>query len=620
MSFYVIQFLNGLASASSLFLVASGLSIIFGVSRIVNFAHGSFYMLGAYLAYTLVQAFAGNGPLGYWGGVLLAAGGVALFGAIMEMVLLRRIYQAPELLQLLATFGVVLVVQDAVLALWGPEDLLGPRAPGLKGAVAILGQSFPLYDLVLIALGPVVLGVLWLIFHRTRWGTLIRAATQDREMVAALGVNQTWLFTGVFTLGAFLAGLGGAVQLPREAVSHVMDLQIITEAFVIVVIGGLGSVAGAALAAVIIGELNAFGILIFPQLTLVLTFLVMAVILVVRPWGLLGRPDPVMRGGGGAEQPIRPLGRQGRNAAFALLLVLLVLPLLVGGYGLSVASEVLIFALFAASLHFIMGTGGMASFGHAAYFGLGTYGTALMVKYFGLPMLGALAAGPLVAGLAALMFGWFCVRLSGVYLAMLTLAFAQISYAVVFQWSSFTGGDNGLVGIWPAKWASGPAGFYYLALALCAGGILALRRITFAPFGYTLRACRDSALRADSIGIDLARHRWLSFGLAGAFAGVAGALYAFLKGSVFPDSISIATSVDGLVMVLLGGVQSLAGPIVGAVTYKLLHVTISSWTDQWRTVLGLIIVVLVVAFPQGIVGLTRTRLLRVGRTETEEAA
>lgn len=434
-------------------------------------------------------------------------------------------------------------------------------------------------------------------------------------MVAALGVNQTWLFTSVFALGAFLAGLGGAVQLPREAVSHVMDLQIITEAFVIVVIGGLGSVAGAFLAAVIIGELNAFGILIFPQLTLVLTFVVMAVILVVRPWGLLGRPDPVMRGGAGVEAPIKPLGAAGRNAAFALGLVLLALPMVSGNYGLSVASEVLIFALFAASLHFIMGTGGMASFGHAAYFGLGTYGTALLVKYFALPMLVAMAAGPLVAGVAALLFGWFCVRLSGVYLAMLTLAFAQISYAIVFQWSGFTGGDNGLIGIWPASWASNPVAFYYLALILCGGGILALRRITFAPFGYTLRACRDSGLRADSIGINLSRHRWFSFAVAGFFAGLGGSLYAFLKGSVFPDSISIATSVDGLVMVLLGGVQSLAGPIVGAVVYKTLHVTISSYTDQWRTALGVIIIVLVVAFPQGIVGLAQSRLLRGDRAE-----
>jgi len=562
----------------------------------------------------LVHLLPAGSSLGFWTGIVVAAAAVSLIGVAIEMTLLRRIYKAPELLQLLATFGLVLIGQDMVLYAWGAEDLLGPRAPGLEGAVSILGHPFPQYDLMLIVLGPLILGLLWLILRRTRWGTLIRAATEDREMVAALGVNQSRLFTTVFALGAFLAGLGGAVQLPREAVNHVMDLQIITETFVVVVIGGLGNVVGAFLAAVIIGELNAFGLVVFPQMTLVLTFLVMAVILVVRPWGLLGKPDPALRGGS-VEAPLRPLGTQGRRAAFAVLLVLLVLPLGLGDYGLSVASEALIFALFAASLHFVTGTGGMVSFGHAAYFGLGAYGAALAVHAFGLPMIAAIVAAPLLAGIAGLVFGWFCVRLSGVYLAMLTLAFAQIAYAVVFQWSDLTGGDNGLIGIWPDRWASSPTAFYYLCLALCGSAILAIRRITLAPFGYALRAGRDSGLRADAIGIDPIRHRWLGFALGGAFAGIGGSLYVFLKGSVFPDVASIATSLDGLVMVLLGGLQTLLGPVVGAVTYTVLHVAVSSVTDQWRMVLGATIIGLVLAFPHGIVGFLRARFGAATGTE-----
>ncbi|MDB5372027.1 MAG: branched-chain amino acid transport system / permease component family protein, partial [Belnapia sp.] len=234
----VLQALSGLASASSLFLVASGLTVIFGVSRVVNFAHGSLYMLGAYLAWTLVTHLP-RGHLGFWGGVLGAAVLVGLIGLVVEVLLLRRIYRAPELFQLLATFGVVLIVQDLALLTWGAQDLLGPRAPGLRGSVEILGLRFPLYELFLIGVGPVVLGLLWLLFHRTRWGTLVRAATQDREMVGALGVNQRMLFTSVFFLGSLLAGLGGALQLPRESVNLHMDLAIITEAFVVVVVGGL---------------------------------------------------------------------------------------------------------------------------------------------------------------------------------------------------------------------------------------------------------------------------------------------------------------------------------------------------------------------------------------------
>ncbi|MFM9901243.1 MAG: branched-chain amino acid ABC transporter permease, partial [Polaromonas sp.] len=228
---FVVQMLNGLAGASSLFLVASGLSLIFGVTRIVNFAHGSFFMVGIYVAYSLVNGL--GSTVGFWPALLLAALAVGALGAAVEVLLLRRIYKAPELFQLLATFALGLVIKDGVLWFWGAEELLGPRAPGLRGAVSILGRQFPTYDLFLIAAGPAVLGALWLLLTKTRWGTLVRAATQDREMVSALGVNQVWLFTGVFALGALLAGLGGALQLPREPANLDMDLNIIGAAFVV---------------------------------------------------------------------------------------------------------------------------------------------------------------------------------------------------------------------------------------------------------------------------------------------------------------------------------------------------------------------------------------------------
>src|ERR1700723_2680842 len=311
MAFYFVQFLTGLASAASLFLVAAGLSIIFGVTRIVNFAHGAFYMLGAYVAFTLTARF--SGAIGFWGGIVVAALIVAAVGALVEMVLLRRIYHAPELFQLLATFGLTLMVEDLVVLIWGPSDLLGRRAPGFKGAVDFFGQNIPSYDLFLIVLGPVVLALLWLLLHRTRWGVLVRAATQDRDMVAALGVNQKWLFTGVFALGTFLAGLGGALEAPREAADHTMDLRIIVEIFVVVVIGGLGSIEGAFVAAILVSLLNAFGILILPKISLVLVFLLMAVVLVIRPWGLFGKKEGAARISGGATASVwKPLDRDGR--------------------------------------------------------------------------------------------------------------------------------------------------------------------------------------------------------------------------------------------------------------------------------------------------------------------
>lgn len=618
---FVIQLLNGLAGASSLFLVGAGLSLIFGVTRIVNFAHGSFYMLGIYIAYSMVARLGGG--MWFWPALLLASIAVGLIGAAVEALLLRRIYRAPELFQLLATFALVLVIRDAVLWFWGPEELLGPRAPGLAGSVTLLGRQFPAYDLFLIVVGPAVLGALWLLLTRTRWGTLVRAATQDREMVSALGVNQAWLFTAVFALGAMLAGLGGALQLPREPANLEMDLHTIGAAFVVVVVGGMGSIPGAYVAALLIAELKAiciwlglvevFGFSIsFSKLTLVVEFLVMAVVLVIRPWGLFGREQAPSRHAGTIEAPLRPADKLLKQAGIALLVLLLAAPLLSAQspYITVLMIDLLTAALFAASLHFIMGPGGMHSFGHAAYFGLGAYGAALLVRALGVPMEVALIAAPLVAAAGALLFGWFSVRLSGVYLAMLTLAFAQITWAVVYQWDAFTGGSNGLTGVWPASWLSDKRSYYYLTLLLVVGGVTWLRRALFSPFGYALRACRDSALRADAIGIDVKRMQWAAFVVAGLFAGLAGALYAFSKGSISPESLHVGRSIDGLVMVLLGGVQTLAGPIVGAVTFTWLHDTVARSTDYWRALLGAIILLLVLLFPQGIAGFVQRLVAR----------
>jgi len=601
MAFYVVQFLTGLASAASLFLVASGLSIIFGVTRIVNFAHGAFYMLGAYVAFTLTERL--DGALGFWGGIVAAALIVAAIGVLVEMLLLRRIYHSPELFQLLATFGLTLMVEDLVVLIWGPDDLVGRRAPGFRGAIDFFGQNVPSYDLFLIVLGPVVLGALWLMFQRTRWGILVRAATQDRDMVAALGVNQKWLFTSVFALGVFLAALGGALQIPRDAVNHAMDLRVIVEVFVVVVIGGLGSITGAFVAAVLVSELNAFGILIFPKISIILVFLVMAVVLIVRPWGLFGKPEaPARRTPGLSVNPWRPLTANERFAAIAALLIAAALPFFAGNYALTVGSEIAIFVIFAVSLHCLMAVGGLASFGHAAYFGLGAYGVALLAKMAGLPMIACLLLGPLLGLVGAAVFGFFAVQLSGVYFAMLTLAFAQIVWSIAFQWVSVTGGDNGILGVWPEKWAASPSHFYWLSLGIAALAVVVLRIMVFSPFGFALRATRDSPLRSEAIGINGTRIQWTAFVVAGTVAGLAGALFAYLKGSVFPDNMGISLSVDALVMVLLGGVETVSGAVIGAIVYKALNIWLVSQTDLSKLVLGAFVVLIVVAFPKGIVG------------------
>ncbi|MSQ18832.1 MAG: branched-chain amino acid ABC transporter permease [Betaproteobacteria bacterium] len=284
------QMLAGISNGMLLFLISAGLSLIFGVSRIVNFAHGVLFMLGAYFALTI----AGFGPeSGLWFVLALIAGAVGLFafGAAVEMALLRPLYQAAHEFQLLLTFALVFIVGDLVKLIWGREDH-AVAVPGLlTGSTEAFGVTFPTYRMFLIVFGVLVAIALWWVLHRTRWGILVRAATMDRHMLGALGTNTKALFTGVFALGAALAGLGGALAAPIVAVGPGLHVQVIIDAFVVVVIGGMASVGGALVASLLVGIVNAFGVLAFPSAAVVLTFALMAFILIVRPWGLFGTPE-----------------------------------------------------------------------------------------------------------------------------------------------------------------------------------------------------------------------------------------------------------------------------------------------------------------------------------------
>ncbi len=333
-----------------------------------------------------------------------------------------------------------------------------------------------------------------------------------------------------------------------------------------------------------------------------LVFLLMALVLMVRPWGLMGRPEA------GQARVVLPegivrLARFGRPEHImvgVLVVVLLALPLFGDAYLVKVAIEVLSFALAAFSLNFLIGVGGIVSFGHAAYFGLGAYAAGLLVTKLGFSMEPALLAAPLIAGLGAALFGFFVVRLSGIYLAMLTLAFAQIVYAVAFQWVEVTGGDNGVVGVWPSPWAAGRTVYYYLALVVTGGrNRRCCGRASTRPSATRCAPRAIRRMRADAIGIDVRTHRWLAFTVAGAAAGLAGGLFAFSKGSIDPTLISIPTSVDFLVMTLLGGVQTVIGPLVGAAAFHSIRDFVMPLTDHWRLLLGLAIIAIVLVFPRG---------------------
>jgi branched-subunit amino acid ABC-type transport system permease component len=288
-SFLFSQFMGGLTTAMFLFLIASGLSLVFGVMRVINFAHGSFYMIGAYLAWQAVEWLQPSAE-GFWPAALFAALGVALLGAVVERLLLRHLYGREELYQLLFTYALVLILGDAAKFVWGTGQLSVSAPPVLAGSVQIFGTTQPLYNLFIMVLGPAIAVVGWLVLNHTGAGQMVRAASYDREMLDALGANVGAIYTGMFVVAAFLAGLSGALVTPIQSIVPGMDVLIIVQAFIVVVIGGMGSFWGTFWGSVIYGQVLSFGILIFPGFSLFSVFALMAVILIVRPWGLFGRP------------------------------------------------------------------------------------------------------------------------------------------------------------------------------------------------------------------------------------------------------------------------------------------------------------------------------------------
>jgi branched-subunit amino acid ABC-type transport system permease component len=287
MESYFLQFLSGLMSSMFLFLLAAGLSLIFGVSKIINISHGAFYMLGAYLLVTMSRF----GQLNIWMFLAVAIIGsviVGVLGALLEKFILRRVYRGGMLVVALVTFGVLAVMEEAAKIIWGAELTAVPPPRGFEGAFAIAGSSVPLYNISLIVAGVLVAIAVWAVVEKTRYGLLIRAAAMDREMLGALGVPVPRIFTLTFGFGTALAGLAGFLAAPMVSISPTMGSSIIIEAFAVVVIGGLGSLPGSLLGAFIVGQTQAFGILLLPESTMVLLYVLMAIILIVRPGGLMG--------------------------------------------------------------------------------------------------------------------------------------------------------------------------------------------------------------------------------------------------------------------------------------------------------------------------------------------
>jgi branched-chain amino acid transport system permease protein len=630
-SFLTVEVLSALRQAAFLFLISSGLTLIFGVLNIINFAHGALYMLGAYLAYGITLYLVG--PSGFFLALLMAPVGVAAIAALIEIGLLRRIYFQEETYQLLLTFSLVLIIDDLVKIIFGGEYKSIPKPPFLSGSFVLFGGTVPVYTALVVLVAPVVAGIMWYLLYRTKTGKVVRATSSDREMADALGINMSALFTLVFAFGAMLAGFAGALAGPVRTVFPGLGSEVIVESFVVVVIGGLGSLWGALVASLLIGTLETVGIIVFPAFEMAFIYLLMVLVLIVRPWGLFGKPVKIKslseKNLSLESQEISPVHFSVHYALRLLpLVVLLVLPLFIGRYYQYLLTQIFVAGLMAIAFNLLLGTTGLLSFGQAAFFGVGAYTVGLLLTKTAVGTLPTLVLALVFAAGAAAIIGFFCIRLTGIHFAMLTLAFGQLIYTVAFKWYSVTGGDNGIQGI-PVRAISlgnfslnigSTKDMYYFVLMVAALAVAILSRVRSSPFGETLKAIRENGQRASYLGINVQLYQWTAFVLAGAFTGLAGGLYALMEKSISPEIIHWTKSAEPVLMTIMGGIYSFAGPAVGAAIYIILNSYIVAWTENWSLVLGLVLLAMVLALPGGAVGYfnekARNLLVRLGWLRT----
>ncbi len=299
-----------------------------------------------------------------------------------------------------------------------------------------------------------------------------------------------------------------------------------------------------------------------------------------------------------------------------ILIAALIFPLVIGEYWIHVAVEILILGLFAVSFNMIFGYMGQLSFGHAAYFGAGAYATGLLMVKTGVPLPICLAVSMVTAGVLALLIGYFCVRLTGIYFAILTMAFGQLLYYIIFQWYSFTGGDNGLQGINPPDWLMNVHAYYYFTLTIVVAALILMWLISESPFGYTMRAIRDNADRTRFIGVNVRRYMLINFVVAGMFAGLAGGLLGPFTRSIAPDLCNWQESGVPVFMAVIGGSLSFLGPMIGSVIYTFLFAFVTGFTEYWPLTIGLIIIGVVLYMPGGVLGLAKAKFKRVGAKES----
>ena len=636
---FINAVLNGFTLAGLYFLVASGFTLVFGLMRNVNLAHGSLYLLGAYIGFD-IATWSGNWFVGVIGCTLA----LALIGILMQVFVFQKL-EGDELRQTLVTIGISIVAADLMLGIWGgktyqftiPEWLDGsvitPIVTAIKGNGTVVYMRYPFYRLVVLG-AAIVVGIgLWLGLNKTKIGMMVRAGVDDRAMLSAIGVNVRVLFVAVFAIGAGLAGFAGVVGGSALSVAPGEDVRYLLASLVVVIVGSMGSIPGAAIGALLIGIAEQVGLVYFPTYGIVLTFLIMVLTLAVRPQGLMGNART------SATEPPRASGASDiivaklTTGTLLLGIALVLFPLIASPFFLfQIGAQTLILGMIGLSLMVLAGYGGMVSLAQLTVAGIAGYAVAILgsnsvgVHGFNWPWWIVVPVAIFVAGVASALIGVIAVRTAGIYTIMITLAIATAFFYFAQQNYSLFNGFAGFRGIQPPvvfglDWHE-QIPFYYLCLAVASLTYLAVVYCARSPFGRGLMGTRDNPRRMRAVGYDVTLHRIMAYFLTGLIAGVAGVLFVWFNGRISPGTIGVNECIGILVIAVIGGLRHPIGPFTGALVYILIKTFAIDLVgaERFNTLIGLVFLFIVFASPDGILGLWKLLSLRMAPESLREEA
>jgi branched-chain amino acid transport system permease protein len=621
---FINSIFNGVTLAGLYFLVASGFTLVFGLMRNVNLAHGSLYLLGAYLGYEVSQR------TGIWIlGVIVGSLALAAVGLLMQIVIFRRL-EGDELRQTLVTLGISIVAADLMLAIWTgityqigvPTWLDGaiklPIITGVRSNGATVMMTYPLYRLVVLAVAVVIGLGLWLMISRTRVGMMIRAGVDDRSMLSASGINVRVVFATVFAVGAGLAGFAGVIGGSALSLAPGEDVRYLLASLVVVIVGGMGSITGAAIGALLVGLAEQLGLVYLPTYGIVLTFVIMVVALALRPQGIMGTTRvsaaPVLA----LDQPQRaqvPSARFG-PPQIVLVVALLLYPLVASEFFVAqIGAYSLIWGILALSMMLLAGYGGMVSLAQITVAGVAAYtiaifGTNNMNIYgFGWPWWILVPFAVLLAAIVSVIIGVIAVRTEGIYTIMITLAIAAAFFYFAQQNYSLLNGHSGFAGIpaphfWGVNWRD-PLPFYYVCLIAAAGCYAAVLYCSRSTFGLALQAIRDNSRRMRAVGFDITAHKVVAYFYAGLIAALGGVLLVWFNGRVSPGTVDVGQAIEVLVIAVIGGLRHPIGPFIGAAFVILVQTFAIDivGAERYNTLIGLFFLAIVFASPDGLLGL-----------------